>query len=335
MKQSVLFLFLFLAMACTRPEHTLPEVSFYYWKTTFRLTAPEREALRQHRVSKLYVRYFDIAIQHDTPVPVSPIVFHDAPDTLKIVPVVYIKNEVMLHAALKPAELAQKVITYIDQVNAEHSMLIQELQIDCDWTLTSRNTYFRFLEQLKRLSGKKISVTIRLHQVKYYATTGIPPADRGVLMYYNMGRISPDVASSIYDRATAHAYLESVSTYPRPLDVALPIFSWGIHLRDNKVIGLLNKADNATFIQDAHFEMKTQPFFEVRQNVIKIGRYFKQGDRVKVESVSADNLLEMATDLEDELLQPPGEIIFYDLDAFNLNHYENEKDILEDVRHRF
>jgi hypothetical protein len=336
MKHSWLLVFFLLFAACRQSDHTPPAVSFYYWKTTFRLSNTERDALQKHSVTTLYVRYCDVAIREGHPVPVSPVTFQDAPpDAVAIVPVVYIKNEVMLHPNLDVADVARKLLRYIDQINTGDSIQTRELQIDCDWTLTSRDTYFRFLDQLKQQGAKRLSATIRLHQVKYYATTGLPPVDRGVLMYYNMGRIGAGQVRSVYDRATAEAYLNTISAYPRPLDVALPIFSWGIHLRDNKVIGLLNKTDEATFATDPHFEQKTPPFFEVKENVIKLGKYFKQGDRVKIEAVTADDLREMADDLAGELAQPPAEILFYDLDEFNLNHYNHEKDLLENVRRAF
>jgi hypothetical protein len=237
----------------------------------------------------------------------------------------------MLDHALDAAALAGKIVAYVAQINSGQSLTTHEIQIDCDWTLKSRDTYFRFLKVLRQ-HVDAVSVTIRLHQVKYFAKTGVPPADRRVLMYYNMGHIGPEPVSSVYDRATAEGYLASAPAYPQQLDVALPVFSWGIHLRGGRVVGLLNKADEATFDHDPHFERKTAPFFEVTENVLKLGRYFKRGDRVKIESISAADLREMAADLADKLPQPPAEIIFYDLDAFNLNHYQHEENILEDVR---
>jgi len=171
--------------------------------------------------------------------------------------------------------------------------------------------------------------------VKYHATTGVPPVDRGVLMYYNMGRIGAGEASSVYDRATAEAYLPAVSAYPRDLDIALPIFTWGIHLRNNRVVGLLNKTDVATFADDTHFEQTKPQFFEVKENILKMGKYFKRGDQVKIESIAADDLRMMAADLAGELPHHPKEIIFYDLDAFNLNHYAHDQPILEEICHIF
>lgn len=50
---------------------------------------------------------------------------------------------------------------------------------------------------------------------------------------------------------------------------------------------------------------------------------------MKIEEIKAEDLKEMAEDLQDNLVEKPNEIIFYDLDEFNLNNYE--KNIFEQV----
>lgn len=334
MRYGAVLIFLFLCLGCKHEARVLPSVSFYYWRTTFALGEAERKALHDCGVTRLYVRYCDVALKQGKAVPVAPVVFQDeVPDAVGIVPVVYIRNEVMLDRELDPAALAKQIIAYIEQINTSRGITSSEIQIDCDWTLASRDAYFSFLNALRQPGDYTVSVTIRLHQVKYFARTGVPPADRRVLMYYNMGHIDGEVTSSVYDRATALDYLDHAGAYPHVLEVALPVFTWGIHLRDNRVIGLLNKTDESAFLGDRHFDRKTEPFFEVTENVLKMGRYFKRGDRVKIETVRADDLREMADDLADKLPYAPREIIFYDLDAFNLNHYDEA--ILETVRGAF
>ncbi|SKC66166.1 hypothetical protein SAMN05660236_2502 [Ohtaekwangia koreensis] len=319
---------------CTRSSSST-SVSFYYWRTSFQLTPAEQETLALNEVTKLYVRYFDVALKDGKPIPVSPITFKDSPGKATVVPVIYIKNEVMLHLALEAEDLAKKIVTYIDQINTRYAILCTEIQIDCDWTLTSKETYFNFLERLKKVSNRKLSATIRLHQVKFHMNTGIPPVDRGVLMYYNMGRISADSLNSIYDPMIAKRYTGALKNYPLTLDIALPVFTWGMHIRNNKVIALLNKVDNAAFTNDIHFEMRAPSFFEVKENVIKIGRYFEKGDRIKIESITPDELEGMAEDLSGYLREKPQEVIFYDLDNFNLKHYPNEKQFFQKVSRYF
>ncbi len=318
--------------ACTTPEDgSKPAVSFYYWRTVFKLTPNERYTLEQNGVSKLYVRYFDVALQKGQPVPLSAITFDEQPGDLHIIPVVYIRNEVMLQPALDIDDLVDKVLSYIRQINTRHNIAYDEIQLDCDWTLNSKEVYFKFIDLLKAKSYKKLSATIRLHQVKYFRNTGVPAVDRGVLMYYNMGRIAPDSSNSIYERATAQLYTASLRSYPLPLDIALPVFSWGIHVRNNTVIGLLNKVDETNFQEDDHFEMRQPPFFEVKDNIVKMGYYFEKGDRIKIESVKPDDLEEMIEDLSKAMTRQPGELIFYDLDNFNLKHYQHENQFFQKI----
>ncbi|MBL0743694.1 hypothetical protein [Chryseolinea lacunae] len=319
---------------CTSPKS--PAVAFYYWRTTFDLSPEEQWTLKENNVSHLYVRYFDVVLKNGVPMPLSAVAFRSAPGALNIVPVVYLKNEVMLAKDVDVNDLAKKILSLILQVNKQQNITTSEVQIDCDWTLTSKDTYFSFLEALKKAGAKKLSATIRLHQVKYFKRTGVPAVDRGVLMYYNMGHIAADSSNSIYDRRTATRYTESLKHYPLPLDVALPVFSWGLHIRGNKVIALLNKVDVNTFAGDTSFRKQEGiPFFEVTHNVLKLDHFFEAGDRIKIESIAAADLTEMANDLTGVLAQPPAEVIFYDLDTFNLKHYRDEDNLYQNTGRAF
>ena len=151
-------------------------------------------------------------------------------------------------------DLAQKTIRLVEEINAKNKINCQEIQIDCDWTLKSKDNYLKFIERFKKLSQKKLSATIRLHQVKYFKKTKIPNVDSGVLMYYNMGTIAPDSLNSIYNKKIAEKYLKSLKKYPLHLDFALPIYSWAVHIRNQKVIGLRSKINVRELKKDANFE---------------------------------------------------------------------------------
>ncbi|MEZ4901823.1 MAG: hypothetical protein R2822_08725 [Spirosomataceae bacterium] len=64
--------------------------------------------------------------------------------------------------------MVQKITT-----NAPH-LLWKEVQIDCDWTVATKAKYFRLLQQISALLPPSVilSATIRLHQIKFYRTTG-------------------------------------------------------------------------------------------------------------------------------------------------------------------
>ncbi|MEP6929814.1 MAG: hypothetical protein ABI850_07370 [Flavobacterium sp.] len=330
MKKNIIIVFvLFVLLSCSKKDE--PIVSFYYWKTIFKLSKTEKEVLKDNNVRKLYIRYFDIGLQPRTqePIPISPIRFQENVSSFVIVPVVFIKNKVMLNPNLNINDLVEKTFYLIEEINKKNKIGCQEIQIDCDWTLASKDNYLKFIEKFKKLSQKKLSATIRLHQVKYFEKTKIPNVDSGVLMYYNMGSIAPDSLNSVYDRKIASRYLKSLKKYPLPLDFALPIYSWGVHIRNQRVIGLRSKMNISELRKDKNFEQISTVFFRVKHSNYKNGMFYEENDLLKIEAITAEDLKQMAEELQENTAQSPKEIIFYDLDEFNLKNYE--KNIFEQV----
>jgi hypothetical protein len=325
--------FLFLVTACHQQER--PVVSFYYWKTSFKLSSLEKTTLKNNEVKKLYIRYFDIDwnVKSNKAFPQNPIRFEESPNDYAVVPVVYIKNKVFLNQNIYVLDLAQKTIDFISQINIKNQISCQEIQIDCDWTLASRDTYLKFIECFKKISNIKLSATIRLHQIKYFKKTKIPNVDYGVLMYYNMGKIAPDSLNSIYDRNIANRYLASVTKYPLRINIALPIYSWAVHIRDGRVMCLKNKIDVSSFKKDSNFILANYKWLKVKKSNYKEGTFYKKGDLLKFEGITQNDLREMADDLEANIPTMPAEIIFYDLDEFNIKNYEN--DLFEQVITQF
>nr|WP_315221259.1 hypothetical protein [uncultured Flavobacterium sp.] len=330
MKKNILLGFMVsLLISCGKNNE--PVISFYYWKTIFKLSETEKQTLKENNVSKLYIRYFDVGLHPESksPIPISPIHFLESIDAFEIVPVVFIKNKVMLESALDIDDLAQKTLKLVNEINAKNKISCKEIQIDCDWTLVSKNNYLKFIERFKKLSNKKLSATIRLHQVKYFKKTKIPNVDSGVLMYYNMGSIAADTLNSIYSQKVAERYLESLKKYPLHLDFALPIYSWGVHIRGGRVIGLRSKLTAQELKKDINFESISGTIFSVKHSNYKKGIFYEEGDQIKIEATSSKELIEIAEDLDDNTAQKPNEIIFYDLDEFNLKNYE--KNIFKQV----
>lgn len=312
---SILFI-----LACRKPSDTVLPISFYYWKTNYKLSQSEQMYLTSHHTQHLYIRYFDIDLsENKQAIPISPILYAEKPTkSLEITPVIYIKNKVFLEKEIDTRALAQKVWSFIQQINTKTGLTTNEIQIDCDWSLNSRATYFSFLQALSEVSAQKISATIRLHQVKYYQKTGIPPVYRGVLMYYNMGSIAADTSNSIYSRDIAEKYLPSLQNYQLPLDIALPIYSWAVHSSEDKVVNLISKVQAAAFSADTNFVRISHTRYQAKSATIKKGFYFKQGDIVKIENTTAADRKVMLNDLLQHLKTPPKELIYYDLDAENI-----------------
>lgn len=206
----------------------------YYWKTTFSLDSVEEHFLHQHHINKLYCRYFDVVMtDEDIPMPNATIRFlQSVPDTLEIVPTVFIMNDCMQE---HHDSLAQRIVKRIVQMNATNEVShVNEIQMDCDYTARNRQLYYQFLEEVRneaRANGLSLSATIRLHQL----SMSVPPVDYGVLMLYNTGdpnRLFDKKASReslrnpILDLRDVKPYLRHLKDYPLPLAAAYPVFQW-------------------------------------------------------------------------------------------------------------
>ncbi len=321
----------FLLSACRKPAKA---PGFYYWKTIFTLDSTEKTTLQSTGAQSLYIRYFDVdwPPEDSAPVPKAPIRFTTATTGYTVVPVVFLRNRVFERSS--PAavpQLAANVLRLIGNIDSSNHIHGGPMQFDCDWTVQTKDKYFSFLRAIHEQSHQPISATIRLHQVKYPDQTGIPPVDHGILMFYNMGDINAGAGRSIYEKAVAHRYTPSLRTYPLPLDLALPIFSWGLQIRDGKVIQLLDKITQTRFENDSNFAPVAKGRFNAAQSCFKDGFYFQQGDQVKIESVSENDLKEIISEVHQHSTRQTGQLIFFDLDSQNLQQYDANafKEILD------
>jgi len=199
----------------------------YYWRTDLRLDSTERAFLQQYHINKVYCRYFDVVMSDDgtEPKPNATITFSDTlPDSIEIIPTIYITEDCM-H---KPhPDLAEKVVKRIVQMNETNDIRnVREIQIDCDYTSKSRKTYYDFLRKVHyqlSIVNCQLSTTIRLHQLSMEA----PPVDYGALMVYNTGDPRKwEERNPILDYRDVHPYLKRLNQYPLPLAAAYPVFIW-------------------------------------------------------------------------------------------------------------
>ena len=312
-----------------------PVRAFYFWKTRWEPSAEILSALNANRIQKLYVRFFDVQWNRGKSEPVSPLEFAaKLPANLDLVPVVYFTNAVFLKTPYAEVEkLSENVLKKINLMATEQGVSFRQLQVDCDWSEGSRRNYFHFVEILrKKLNPLDIalSATIRLHQIKYYARTGIPPADRGMLMFYNFGRIKADSdRSSIFNKQDAIRYTSYIEGYRLPLDVSLPIFSWVVQSRDGKIIRLVSKTDSDDLIKVENFKRLSPDRFTATKSFFYHGSYYAEGDSLLVES-TRPALTEAAAHLAVAGAQWKSRydtVAFFDIDERNLDHYgKNEID---------
>jgi len=320
--------------SCRRVERPAVSQAFYYWRTTFGLTAAEQRALSDLAVDKLYLRAFDVVPGHDDAPELVGVVqvtgSHALSKNVEVVPVVFLKNQIFTSAEPEAQRvLARRVSRELTNLGKAlgRARSFQELQLDCDWTDSTRERYFAFVRALRELSapGTRLSATIRLHQIKFRERTGVPPVDRGMLMFYNMGRFSGEGKDrSIFDAEAAQRYLGRLETYPLPLDAALPIWAWTLQLRDGEVVGLLQSTDPAELPELDFVAEQPAQRFEVTRTTFLRGTLLRAGDVLKGETLSAADLRSAARLLAQNLAQPASArrtVALFDLAERNLNRY--------------
>ena len=205
----------------------------YFWRTDLRLDSAEQAFLQRYHINKVYCRYFDVVMNEEgtEPRPNATIAFSsNLPDSIELIPTIYITEDCM-HQAYQG--LAEKIVKRIQQINETNDIRqVSEIQIDCDYTSKSRNTYYQFLEEVKQAWGKTLSTTIRLHQLSMAA----PPVDYGVLMIYNTGDPKKwEERNPILDIRDVQPYLKRLDDYPLPLAAAYPVYQWVRTIRNIRV----------------------------------------------------------------------------------------------------
>jgi hypothetical protein len=318
-----------------RFRHPAPEAAFYYWKTQWTASPALERALVDNGAKKLYVRFFDVRWDRESnePRPVSPIRFSSpAPKSVEVVPVVYLVNEVFRKIRYENVEtLADNVWMKAVGIAKAEGIPLRQLQIDCDWSDETKRRYFHFAELLHRHARKEgiqLSSTLRLHQIKYWERTGVPPVDRGMLMFYNFGRIQADSDhSSIFNEADARHYTSYIASYRLPLDIALPVFSWVVHSRDGKILQLLEKLDPQELTEANGFTRVDPIRFRAKESFFFHGRYFMTGDLLLLEE-SSPATTNAAADLA---IRGAGwrktyqTVALFDLDERNLTSYAHHE----------
>ncbi|MFN0276252.1 MAG: hypothetical protein ACKVPJ_10925 [Chitinophagales bacterium] len=324
------FLFSFL-FSCRKNEKEITR-SFYYWQSSYQLSAHEKQTLTTLSVQKLYIKFFDVhwEVSAGQPVPVASINFSETiPDGIEIIPVVYITNETLQKLNNDEVKtLAFKINKKIEDILEENNLAVPaEIQLDCDWSETTKEKYFFLIEEMKKFPlWEKVrwSATIRLHQIKYVEKTGAPPVNRGMLMFYNMGNIKDASAkNSIYETEIAKQYLAKVSDYPLPLDAAIACYSWGLLFDDTELLKIFYPLYPAD-LPDTLFKKQSENIFTAKRNFYFEGSFLTQGNVVKLETMNPSVSLESAKLLAKELKNNTFSVILYHLDSTIVKNYTNE-----------
>ncbi len=324
---SFLFLAAFLFFSCHEKKARIVEPSFYYWKSVFRLDGTAQQTMDSLQVKNLYTKFFDVDWDgvSNVPAPVAKLQstnfrLHQG---VAVIPVVFITNECIQKIdTAQIAGLAVNIHTLINEISKSNKFnIIDELQIDCDWTASTKSSYFQLLRLIREQDpGLQLSATIRLHQIKYLSKSGIPPVDKGMLMCYNMGNLkNPATKNSIIETEELKKYTGSLSQYPLPLDIALPLFSWNVLFRKNVYSGLIENIPATVFTNT--FTLKKDNRIELLQDTLLQGYNLKKGDILRTEESNYSEIIAVAESVNARLKNTRVRVALFHMDAVILNKY--------------
>lgn len=315
MKIIQLLLVIILLTSCSkRRDHPY---TYYYWKTNLALNKSEKKALAESTTHFICTRFFDVDKVNGKFEPVAVITKDQSFSTEKeIIPTIFITNRTFYTIKSDELQFLAKSINDLIQKKVKDYELTSspEIQIDCDWTAGTKDDYFKFLNELKKISGKEITCTLRLHQVKDKNMMGIPPVKKVYLMCYSTSSpLENSDRNSILDINILKSYLSKLEDYPlKNIEVALPIYSWGIvtnHLGKHKLINALSEKD----LENANFKKISDSEIEIAKDGFYFGSFMNKGFTIKVEEISEEQLDDVTHFLDKKLSSY--NIIYYQLDS--------------------
>ncbi|MGG9971211.1 hypothetical protein ACQ33O_05385 [Ferruginibacter sp. SUN002] len=320
--------FLLFLIGCKERAERKIDRSFYYWKSVFTLTDFEKKKLDSLDIKTLYIKFFDVTWDEFKKQP-NPTAIIDGskqklPEEFIVIPTVFITNECMQKIdSSQLTELSNNINNLISKVlNINGFNSINEVQIDCDWTSTTKDNYFSLLRKIKehwKNIAIPISATIRLHQIKYISKSGVPPVDKGLLMCYNMGNLkNPATKNSILDISEMKKYIGNLGSYPLQLDVALPLFDWHVLFRNNRYEGLI---EDITLTNNSAVKKTNETSYTFLKDTLFNGLQFRKDDIIRYEQSEYKEIISAAKIVSEQLQTRNLKLSFFHLDSLTLSKY--------------
>ncbi|MFN0177101.1 MAG: hypothetical protein ACKVU0_20840 [Saprospiraceae bacterium] len=342
--------------ACSpNPKQPLSS-AFFYWETTLDISESEHGLMDSLGCKKLYIKVLDIGRNAETG-EIEPYSLTEISDTgglagLEIIPTVFITNEVFQNISEeKTGWLAKKIAVSLPftrhspqgEGGLGHSLqgeggLVKTTAFlfDCDWTPSTRESFFLFLKKIRAelRPGTSLEATIRLHQYKFPNRTGVPPVDRGMLMFYNTGDVDEEgERNTIFHPDDALKYVDGApKNYPLPLDLALPLFSWGLVFREGELWKIVpgpmpfeEMRQSKKYLEHPATEPFSACLWEVKDGTFLGGHYLRPGDHLRVSTTSPELLFRAASLAQKLDLANDAVLAFFHLGIARSEHFSAQQ----------
>lgn len=332
MKSAIIVCLALVFMACNSSAPKPLEPAFFCWETTLKINDAEQQLIDSLACKYLYVKILDIGKNAESGA-IEPYALTEIPDTLdlarfKIIPTVFITNEVFQNISSTQIDwLTDKIAATVQRIGKTEALLF-----DCDWSATTQQAFFQFLKKMREKGSKntKIDATIRLHQYKFPQKTGVPPVDRGMLMFYNTGDVDEESDhNSIFHPEDALKYLNGApENYPLPLDLALPLFSWGLVFREGELWKIIPGPLPLSALRSSEKWVEnpiTEPFmaqlWELNAGTFLGGHYLRPDDHLRVSTSSPEQLFTLAKLAQKLDLADDARLAFFHLNVARPEHF--------------
>ncbi len=312
-----------LLIACAQAPEPVVVPAVFHWSNDRYLEWNEVGSMRSHRIQRLYHKVLDI--DRDPVHGPSPVASVGVPyewktyrersgpwtDSVELVPCVYITNRTFFD--LGNAEVDAFTDKLLRKLRMELPEQVEGVLLDCDWSARTKDGFFRVVQRMNDSLEVPVISTIRLHQLAHPGKTGVPPADRGLLMPYNVGQVDRrGTENSIFDRATAEPYFGH-GDYPLPLDIGLPAFSWGVQFRKGRFLGLLSEELLQDALQRGLLRGETRGRMQVVQEDNEHRPELHLGDEVRVEQTTPALIREAAQLASTAVNSDTVAVVFFEL----------------------
>lgn len=135
-----------------------------------------------------------------------------------------------------------------------------------------------------------------------------------------MGNLkNPATKNSIIETTELRKYIGNLSSYPLPLDIALPLFEWKVLFRENIYKGLIENIPDVAFTNS--FTRKEEGRFEILKDTILAGYDLRKGDVLRSEESNIAELTTSAKEVNQRLKNTLGRVSLYHLDSVTLSKF--------------
>jgi hypothetical protein len=293
---------LFIILLCSCKTKLKTDNAIYYCMDRLSLDSGQMKIIKEAGVKKLYVKFFDVYWNRITKAP-NPIakleVNKITKDWLKangveVIPVIFLTNECLEKIDTgKYIELAERIYKLLDGMVVYYRMLpdIHEVQFNCDWTESTRGTYFsmiNYMRMLPMIFDRKLTVSAAIYFDQYQNAEklGIPPVNRATLMCFRSLKQDPS-------RNTVRTFkddLASLNKYPLPLDIVLSLPVDHFLYRNDRLTGILQNLSNSNR-EDSIISTINLTLHRVNKDTMLNGTQVLKGDDIYEPKENIENLM--------------------------------------------